>query len=44
MGDAIRVMWAKVRAIWSKSDMDDDFDEEFESHLDLLAAEYEKRE
>jgi hypothetical protein len=42
MGDAIRVLWAKVRAIWSKSDLDDDFKEEFESHLDFLAAEYEK--
>src|SRR5579863_6540055 len=42
MGDTIRVLWAKVRAIWAKSEMDDDFNEEFESHLDLLAAEYEK--
>jgi len=42
MGEAMRVLWAKVRAIWSKAEMDDDFNEEFESHLDLLAAEYEK--
>src|ERR1700743_82135 len=42
MGDAIRLLWAKVRAIWSKSDLDDDFNAELESHLDFLAAEYEK--
>ncbi|HUE44084.1 MAG TPA: ABC transporter permease [Candidatus Sulfotelmatobacter sp.] len=42
MGDAIRVFWAKVRAIWAKSEMDDDFNEELETHLDLLTAEFEK--
>jgi len=40
--DAIRVVWAKVRAIFSKSEMDDEFDAELEAHLDLLSAEYEK--
>jgi predicted permease len=42
MGDAIRVFWAKARAIFSKSEMDDEFNAELEAHLDLLAAEYEK--
>ena len=42
MGDAVQILWAKIRAIWWKSDMDDDFNEELESHLDLLTAEYEK--
>jgi len=40
--DAIRVVWAKVRAIFSKSEMDDEFNAELEAHLDLLSAEYEK--
>ncbi len=42
MGDAIRVLWAKVRAIFSKSELDDEFNAELEAHLDLLSAEYEK--
>jgi predicted permease len=42
MGDGVHIMWAKIRAIWTKSDMDDDFNQELEAHLDLLAAEYEK--
>ncbi|HEY4907701.1 MAG TPA: permease prefix domain 1-containing protein, partial [Candidatus Acidoferrum sp.] len=42
MGDGVHILWSKIRAIWAKSDMDDDFNEELESHLDLLAAEYEK--
>jgi predicted permease len=42
MGDAIHILWAKIRAIWSKSDLDDEFNAELEAHLDLLAAEYEK--
>jgi len=42
MGDGIRVLWAKIRAIWSKSDLDDEFNAELEAHLDLLTAEYEK--
>src|SRR3984957_11142898 len=41
-GDGIRVLWAKVRAIWSKSEMDDEFKAGLEAHLDLLTAEYEK--
>jgi predicted permease len=42
MGDAIRVLWAKVRAIFLKSEMDDEFNAELEAHLDLLSAEYEQ--
>ncbi|HEX3119562.1 MAG TPA: ABC transporter permease, partial [Candidatus Acidoferrum sp.] len=42
MGDGVHILWAKIRAIWTKSDLDDDFNEELEAHLDLLAAEYEK--
>ena len=41
-GDAIRVLWAKVRAIFSKEEMDDEFNAELEAHLDLLTAEFEK--
>jgi predicted permease len=41
-GDGIRILWAMVRAIWAKSEMDDDFNAELEAHLDLLTAEYEK--
>jgi predicted permease len=42
MGDGVHILWAKIRAIWAKSELDDDFNEELESHLDFLAAEYEK--
>ena len=42
IGDAVHILWAKVRAIWSKSDLDDEFNAELEAHLDLLTAEYEK--
>ena len=42
MGDGVHILWAKIRAIWGKSDLDDDFNEELEAHLDLLTAEYEK--
>jgi hypothetical protein len=42
MGDAVHILWAKIRAIWAKSDLDDEFNAELEAHLDLLTAEYEK--
>jgi predicted permease len=42
MSDAIRAFFAKIRAIFSKSEMDDDFNQELEAHLDLLTAENEK--
>jgi predicted permease len=42
MSDAIRAFFAKIRAIFSKSEMDDDFNRELEAHLDLLTAENEK--
>ena len=42
MGDGVHILWAKIRAIWAKSEFDDDFNAELEAHLDLLAAEYEK--
>ena len=31
MGDGVHILWAKVRALWSKSDMDDDFNEDDEN-------------
>ena len=36
------ILWAKIRAIWAKSDLDDEFNAELDAHLDLLTAEYEK--
>ena len=42
MGDGFHILWAKVRAIWAKSEMDDEFNEELGAHLDLLTAENEK--
>jgi predicted permease len=42
MSDAFRAFFAKVRSIVSKPEMDDDFDQELEAHIDLLTAENEK--
>jgi predicted permease len=42
MSDAIRALFAKIRAIFSKSELDNDFKQELEAHIDLLTAENEK--
>jgi len=42
MSDAIRAFFSRLRAIFLKSRLDDDFSEELAAHLDLLAAENEK--
>ncbi len=42
MGDLIRAVWAKVRALCSRARLDDDFNEELAAHVELLAAENEK--
>ena len=42
MGDGVHILWAKIRAIFLKSELDDEFNAELEAHLDLLGAEYEK--
>jgi predicted permease len=42
MGDGVYILWAKIRAIFSKSELDDEFNAELEAHLDLLTAENEK--
>jgi predicted permease len=42
MSDAIRAFFAKIRAFFSKSEMDDDFNQELEAHIDLLTAENQK--
>jgi predicted permease len=42
MGDVILAAWAKLRALFSRQQLDDDFNEELAAHLDLLAAENEK--
>src|ERR1700759_4501084 len=42
MGDGVHILWAKIRAIFSKSEMDDEFNAELEAHLELLSAQYEK--
>jgi putative ABC transport system permease protein len=42
MSDMVRAFFAKVRAIFSKARLDDDFSEELAAHVDLLAAENEK--
>ena len=42
MSEAVRVFFAKIRAIFSKSELDNDFNQELESHIDLLTAENEK--
>ena len=42
MGDLIRAVWAKVRALCSRTRLDDDFNEELAAHVELLAAENEK--
>jgi predicted permease len=42
MSDMVRAFFAKLRAIFSKARLDDDFNEELAAHVDLLAAENEK--
>jgi predicted permease len=42
MSDLVRAFFAKVRAIFSKARLEDDFSEELAAHVDLLAAENEK--
>src|ERR1700753_154230 len=42
MRDGIYILWATVRAIWAKSDLEDEFNAELDAHLDLLAGELEK--
>jgi predicted permease len=42
MGDGIRAAWAKLRAVLGKAALEDDFDAELASHVDLLAAENER--
>ena len=40
--DGMWVLWAKVRAVFGKAELEDDFSEELAAHVDLLAAENEK--
>ena len=42
MIDAIRVFFSRVRAVFFKAKLDQDFDEEILNHIDLLADENEK--
>ncbi len=42
MNQAIRAFFSRLRAILFKSQMDDDFGQELQAHIDLLAAENEK--
>jgi hypothetical protein len=42
MSDAIRAFFSRLRAIFTKGPLDNDFSDELAAHLDLLAAENEK--
>lgn len=42
MSDAIRAFFAKIRATFSKPQLDGDFNQELDAHIDLLTAENEK--
>jgi predicted permease len=42
MSDALRAFLSRLRAIFSKARLDDDFNEELAAHVDLLASENEK--
>lgn len=42
MSDALRAFFSRLRAIFSKTRLDDDFNEELAAHVDLLTSENEK--
>jgi predicted permease len=42
MSDALRAFFSRLRTIFSKTRLDDDFNEELAAHVDLLASENEK--
>ena len=42
MSDALRAFFSRLRAIFTKTSLDDDFNEELVAHLDLLTSENEK--
>src|SRR5438552_17815660 len=42
MSDALRAFFSRLRAIFSKTRLDDDFHEELAAHVDLLTSENEK--
>src|SRR5712664_818859 len=42
MNDALRAFFSRLRAIFSKTRLDDDFNEELAAHVDLLTSENEK--
>ena len=41
MSDALRAFFSRLRAIFSKTRLDDDFNEELAAHVDLLTSEIE---
>jgi len=42
MSDALRAFFSRLQAIFSRTQLDEDFNEELAAHVDLLAAENEK--
>src|SRR5258707_2439246 len=42
MNDPLRAFFSRLRAIFSKTRLDDDFNEELAAHVDLLTSENEK--
>ena len=42
MSDVLRAFFSRLRAIFSNTQMEDDFKEELAAHVDLLTSENEK--